>query len=52
MYFDMELKMKHICEKCQTELEICKGVFPFSEDYLICPKCDSTYVIDNETTML
>lgn len=28
---------------CSTFLEKCKGVEPYSEDYWICPLCESTY---------
>jgi hypothetical protein len=31
------------CERCETEVEYCYGDEPWSTDYLICPKCDSTY---------
>lgn len=29
--------------KCGSVLEKCKGTYPYSEDYLICPFCESTY---------
>ena len=29
---------------CGTFLDKCKGIEPYSEDYLICPLCDSTYL--------
>ena len=28
---------------CSTILEIVKGTFPYTEDYLICSLCESTY---------
>ncbi len=31
---------------CSTLLEISKGFEPYSEEYYICPKCDSTYNIN------
>lgn len=30
---------------CSGILEICKGNEPYSQDYLICPFCDSTYCL-------
>jgi len=36
------------CERCSSELELCKGVYPYSVDYLICKRCDSTYILPSE----
>lgn len=33
------------CTTCFETLELCVGVFPWSIDHLICPKCDGTYNI-------
>lgn len=30
---------------CGVFLEHIKGVYPYSEDYFMCPLCESTYVI-------
>lgn len=36
-----------ICERCQTVLEMCyAGDNHWTDDYWICPKCDSTYCIE------
>jgi hypothetical protein len=43
--------MKNYCDHndCGEKLELCKGIEPWSIDYLICQKCDSTFCLeDNE----
>ncbi len=37
--------MKKKCDKCKTNLELVPANEPYSPEYLICPNCDSTYVI-------
>ena len=40
------LNTPDICPFCnEAHLEPVKGVEPFSEDHMICPRCDSTYNI-------
>lgn len=34
------------CKKCGSSLELCPADWPWTEDHLICPNCDSTYIIE------
>lgn len=31
------------CPRCKTKIRLVKAREPYHDDYLICPKCDSTY---------
>lgn len=35
-----------LCMRCSSKLELCKANEPWTPPYLICPNCDSTYVIE------
>jgi hypothetical protein len=39
------MEFESICI-CSTPLEVVKGVEPYTEDYLICPLCDSTFCLE------
>ncbi len=41
--------MTNPCEKCKTELELIPANEPWHADYWICPKCESTYVVDKKS---
>jgi len=45
IYFSKQISGMCIC---LTLLEICKGVEPYNEDYLICPLCESTFCLEKE----
>ena len=35
-----------LCPHCEEDyLDICRGVWPYSEDNLQCPACDATYAL-------
>jgi len=36
------------CERCQHECELCLADWPWSDDYWICPNCESTYYIEDD----
>jgi len=36
-----------LCEKCGQELEYVLENEPYNAAYLICDKCDSTYILEN-----
>ncbi len=36
-----------LCERCSTQCELCPSDWPYSEVHWICPKCDSTYCIED-----
>lgn len=35
-----------VCPKCKIELHLVSKLEPWHDEYLICPKCDGTYNID------
>lgn len=37
----------HKCNKCGQDLELGIDDFPWKEEHWICPKCDSTYIIES-----
>jgi len=37
--------MEKYCLTCKKKLELCKGVEPWTTDYMICPICNGTYNI-------
>jgi hypothetical protein len=34
--------------QCGEKCELCPADWPWNPDYWICPKCDSTYIIEKE----
>jgi len=45
------IKEGDICPFCKKgKLRLCRGYFPYCEDHLICPLCDSTYNLGEEIT--
>ena len=38
--------MRKICERCQTPCDLCTANDLWNIEYWICPKCDSTYVLE------
>ncbi len=40
------------CPKCNIDLKLCSGNYPYTEDHYICPNCDGTHDLYEFDTIL